>query len=374
MTDNSEKNKKLEHDNREMSEKFKTIMVHYEEREKQMDRINKQMELVTQLNEAKMQKSLMENLAEKEGLMKQIKLLEETILIIRGRLSDSLNSEKHLRAQVDLYSSKYGEFTKSFEGYKTDMEKMSKKNFRNEKDMLQWRIKYEKTNAMLLDLLSEKQIRDEHIQKTAKQLFHLQKLCRTLSAEKKAFYAKLVECSIEIPEIKIEEEMEPVMPEVVEVDKKPENDKFDEMVKKSNELKSSLNELQSQLNDAIHVGGSTHSKKNRSKKSKRSSKIVGITDKVSCDLEVVEEFVLRDNVALENVELISESKDQVNGDVAVIEESKDNIVQDNVELVEKSKDQLVQANFELVGGSKDKVVQDDESCEPTVIPADADVV
>lgn len=364
MNDNSEKNKKLELDNREMSEKFKTIMVHYEEREKQMDRINKQMELVTQLNEAKMQKSLVENLAEKEGLVKQIKLLEETITIIRGRLSDSLNSEKHLRAQVDLYSSKYGEFTKSFEGYKTDMEKMSKKNYRNEKDMLQWRIKYEKTNAMLLDLLSEKQIRDEHIQKTAKQLFQLQKLCRTLSAEKKAFYAKLTELNIEIPEVKIEEEKEPIMPEVVvEVNKKPENDKFDEMVKKSNELKSSLNELQNQLNDAIHVGGSMNSKKTgRSKKSKRSSKVVGITDKLTCDLDVVEESL--DKIVLENVALVDGSKDdqqEVNGDVGVVEDSKENIVD-------------VQENDELVGSSKDKMVQDEDSCEPTVIPADSDVV
>jgi Myosin-like coiled-coil protein len=63
MSENSDKNKKLEIDNHEMSNKFKTILTQYEEREKQMDRINKQMELVTQLNEAKLAKSHIESLA-----------------------------------------------------------------------------------------------------------------------------------------------------------------------------------------------------------------------------------------------------------------------------------------------------------------------
>lgn len=56
MNENSEKNLKLEQDNHALSQKFKTILSQYEEREKQMDRINKQMELVTQLNDAKLAK------------------------------------------------------------------------------------------------------------------------------------------------------------------------------------------------------------------------------------------------------------------------------------------------------------------------------
>lgn len=293
MNENSEKNKKLEHDNREMSEKFKTILVHYEEREKQMDRINKQMELVTQLNEAKMQKLTVESLSEKESFLKQIQLLEETVQVLKGRLADSLSSEKNLRAQVDLYSSKYGEFTKTFEGYKTDMEKMSKKTFKNEKDMLQWKIKYEKTNSILLEMLSEKQIRDEHITKTAKQLFQLQKLCRTLSSEKKAFYAKLIENNIEIPEVKIEDEKEVVIQAEPESEiKKAEDDKLDEMAKKSQELKSTLNELQNQLNDALHPSNATANgnKKNKNKKSKNKK----LTEKV-VEEDLSEPTVLVDN-------------------------------------------------------------------------------
>jgi len=236
MNENSEKNKKLEEDNQEMSLKFKGILNQYEEREKQMDRINKQMELVTQLNEAKLSKATVESMAEKEAFLKQTAILEETITILKKQLSEALSSEKAYKAQVDLYSSKYGEFTKTFEGYKTDMTKMSKKTFKLEKENLELKINFEKSNSMLLDLVSEKQVRDEHITKTAKQLFHLQKLCRTLSAEKKAFYGKLVECNIEIPEVKLlaQEEEVPVPAEPAQ-EKAP--DKLDEMLKSRDELK-----------------------------------------------------------------------------------------------------------------------------------------
>lgn len=268
MNENSEKNKKLEIDNQEMSQKFKHILAQYEDREKQMDRINKQMELVTQLNEAKLQKVNIESLAEKESFLKQASVLEDTIVILKRQLSEALSSEKAYKAQVDLYSSKYGEFTKTFQGYKTDMTKMSKKTFKMEKEMLQWKIKYEKANSMLLDLISEKQIRDEHITKTAKQLFHLQKLCRTLSAEKKAFYGKLVECSIEIPEVKlIQEEEIHIVSEVVSV-KGP--DKLDEMMKSRDELKKNLNQLQNELSSAIQSEEEAGIvKKSKSKKTKK---------------------------------------------------------------------------------------------------------
>lgn len=255
--------------------KYISSLTQYEEREKQMDRINKQMELVTQLNEAKLAKATVEAMAEKEAFLKQTAILEETISILKRQLIEALASEQALKAQVDLYSSKYGEFTKTFQGYKTDMTKMSKKTFKMEKEMMQWKIKYEKSNSMLMDMLSDKQIRDEHITKTAKQLFHLQKLCRTLSAEKKAFYGKLIECNIEIPEVKgIQEEEVPVVPEPeVVLEKGP--DKLDEMVQSRDELKKSLNQLQSQLQSAIHEEDTGATKKGKSKKSKKGGKPVG---------------------------------------------------------------------------------------------------
>lgn len=286
MNENSDKNKKLEQDNQEMSKKFKHILAQYEERETQMDRINKQMELVTQLNEAKLAKANMEALAEKEKLGQQVKILDETVNVLKKQLSESLQSEKTLRAQIDLYSTKYSDFSKTFDTYKTDMTKMTKKTFKLEKEMLQWKIKYEKANALLLDLISEKQVRDEHITKTAKQLFHLQKLCRTLSAEKKAYYGKLVECNIEIPEvtnIPKDEVVGEKLEEVPDTENVP--DKLEEMLNNRDQLKKNLEQLQGQLSNITLIPSTGTPKKNdvierksKNKKSKKPQKIATDTN------------------------------------------------------------------------------------------------
>lgn len=308
MNENSEKNKKLEQDNQEMSQKFKHILAQYEEREKQMDRINKQMELVTELNNAKLEKASVESLAERQTFLKQVSILEETINLLKKQLAESLASEKNLRAQVDLYSSKYSDFSKTFDGYKTDMTKMTKKTFKMEKEMLQWKIKYEKANAMLLDLISEKQVRDEHITKTAKQLFHLQKLCRTLSAEKKAYYNKLVECNVEIPEVKDlpKDEVPQELAQDSNAEKGP--DKLDEMIKNRDELKKNLETLQGQLS-SISLSNekspvpteSTNSKKSKSRKSKKNSKSASENDsKVpEPEIAVAEPQIIEENQVCE---------------------------------------------------------------------------
>lgn len=316
MNENSDKNKKLEQDNQEMSQKFKHILSQYEEREKQMDRINKQMELVTQLNEAKLAKANVEALAERETFLKQTSVLEETIKILKKQLSESLASEKNLRAQVDLYSSKYSEFTKTFDGYKTDMTKMTKKTFKMEKEMMEWKIKYEKANAMLLDLMSEKQVRDEHITKTAKQLFHLQKLCRTLSAEKKAFYNKLVECSIDIPEVVDIPKEEIPQEEIKDPIAKKEVDKLDEMLKNRDELKKNLAQLQGKLSD-LTTDSNESTKKSKSRKSKKNSKNIVNDSKDDNNVAREEEAVLKED-------LPQELKPCVNGD------AKEDLKQENL--------------------------------------------
>lgn len=66
MNDNNEKNMKLKQDNQEMTDKFKYILEQYELREQQMEKINKQLELVQQLSDAKVAKIQIEMQAQKE--------------------------------------------------------------------------------------------------------------------------------------------------------------------------------------------------------------------------------------------------------------------------------------------------------------------
>lgn len=57
---------------------------------------------------------------------------------------------------------------------------MTKKIQKLEKESGIWKAKFERSNSIVIDLSSEKQVRDEHITKTTRQMYHLQKLCRTL--------------------------------------------------------------------------------------------------------------------------------------------------------------------------------------------------
>ncbi|XP_058815781.1 alpha-taxilin [Topomyia yanbarensis] len=253
MNENNEKNLQLKEDNMEMAKKFKFILEQYELRDQQMDKMNKQMDLVTQLNEAKLAKAQMESAAEKEKFLAEKEIIITELTKVRKQLQDLQMVEVHLREQVNMYSDKYGEFQDSlkkshsiFVGYKGDMEKMSKKIKTLEKETSTWKSKWERSNAALLELASEKQIRDEHIMKTARQLFQLQKLCRTLQNERTAYFGALKQNNIEVPEI-VEVPCQMPEPEPVSVPSKKEDDRLEIMTKNCSALKENLAALQGQL-------------------------------------------------------------------------------------------------------------------------------
>lgn len=173
------------------------------------------------------------------------------------------------------------------------MTKMSKKTLKQERELLMWKAKFEKSNALLLDLVSEKQVRDDHIQKTAKQLFYLQKLCRTLSAEKKAFYNKLVEMNIEIPVV--EDASKEIVPTFVDPDAKNPNEISPEeleMTKNCDKLKKNLAQLQGQLSalveEPIAKAAAKKADKTKAKKNKKAAnKTVETIENGETSVEVV---------------------------------------------------------------------------------------
>ena len=192
------------------------------------------------------------------------------------------------------------------------MTKMSKKTLKQERELLMWKAKFEKSNALLLELVSEKQVRDEHIQKTAKQLFYLQKLCRTLSAEKKAFYNKLVEMNIEIPVV--EDASKEIVPTFVDPDAKKPNEKspeeLDAMTKNCDELKKNLAQLQGQLSalaeEPVAKAAAKKADKTKAKKNKKAGNKAAETienGEASVEVEVNEKQEAEVTVTvIENIE------------------------------------------------------------------------
>uniref|UniRef100_A0A182K1M1 Alpha-taxilin n=1 Tax=Anopheles christyi TaxID=43041 RepID=A0A182K1M1_9DIPT len=249
MNENNDKNMKLKEDNMEMAKKFKFILEQYELRDQQMDKMNKQMELVTQLNDAKLAKLQMQANGEKEQFLAEKLVLMTELQKVKKQLTEQQSVESHLRGQVNMYSDKYGEFQDSlkksrsiYEGYQEDMKKMSKKMKTLEKETMAWKSRWETSNATVQKMLDEQIEREKILTKTTRQLVQLQKLCRTLQAERATYLAALKEANLPVPA-----ESEPV-----EEEKSTESDTVPVVVEKKNSVETVKQQL---TNDSNQVNG-----------------------------------------------------------------------------------------------------------------------
>ncbi|PZC75414.1 hypothetical protein B5X24_HaOG206083 [Helicoverpa armigera] len=287
LQQNNEKNAKLRDDNISMSEKFKSVVQQYQLREQQVDKMAKQMALESQLSDAKMQKASLEHQADKERLLAEMEQLKVTLAQYRAKIMELQGTETSLRGQLAVYTDKYDEFQNAlvksnqmFGGFKEQMEKMSKKIKKLEKESLSWKTRWETSQTALLDMCGERQASEERCAAAARQLAHMQGLCRTLQAERTSLLATLKDNNIERPPLPPAPPAPPApAPAPVSVAHQPaSNAKVDAMAANCAQLRQSLAHLQSQLNTltnkqkeespAPEKPEKTEKKKSKSKKSK----------------------------------------------------------------------------------------------------------
>ena len=72
-----------------------------------------------------------------------------------------------------------------------------------------WKSRWETSNATVQKMLDEQIEREKHLTKTTRQLTQLQKLCRTLQAERATYLAALKEANLPVPAEPLEEEEKP---------------------------------------------------------------------------------------------------------------------------------------------------------------------
>lgn len=119
---------------------------------------------------------------------------------------------------------------------------MSKRTKSLEKESNEWRNKYDKCNRALLNMVGDKQAQDAYVAKSARQIAQLQKLCRTLQAERTGLLDVLTANNIERPP------MPELPPAPTDIEPPPRSaDKLDLMSRNCMELKRSLALLQGQM-------------------------------------------------------------------------------------------------------------------------------
>ncbi|XP_038207266.1 gamma-taxilin [Zerene cesonia] len=274
LQQNNEKNAKLRDDNISMTEKFKSVVQQYQLREQQVDKMAKQMALESQLSDAKLQKAALEHQAEKERLLAEAEQMKMTLAQYRSKIMELQGTETALKGQLAVYTDKYDEFQNAlvksnqvFGGFKEQMEKMSKKIQKLEKESLAWKSKWETSQTALLDMCGERQAGEERAAATNRQLQQMQSLCRTLQGERTLLLNTLKEHNIERPPL-------PALPPPPAIPPtQPANDaKVDAMAANCAQLRQSLAHLQTQLNTLTNKKEKEESPKPEPKKKSKSKK------------------------------------------------------------------------------------------------------
>lgn len=99
--------------------------------------------------------------------------------------------ETHLKQQLALYTEKFEEFQNTlskssevFTTFKQEMEKMTKKIKKLEKETTVYRSRWESSNKALLEMAEEKTLRDKELEGLQVKTQRLEKLCRALQTER----------------------------------------------------------------------------------------------------------------------------------------------------------------------------------------------
>uniref|UniRef100_A0A8C1DBN2 Taxilin beta n=1 Tax=Cyprinus carpio carpio TaxID=630221 RepID=A0A8C1DBN2_CYPCA len=196
----SNRNNKLCQENSELASKLKTIVEQYERREESLEKIFKHRDLQQKLSDAKLEEAnmLLSQAEEKHKREKEYLLTQAA----EWKLQAKELKEQHtvMQAQLVLYSQKFDEFqntlAKSNEIYitfKQEMEKMTKKMKKLEKESSIWKTRFESCNKALVEMIEERSEKAKEFELFTLKIDRLETLCRALQDERKSLYDKIKE-------------------------------------------------------------------------------------------------------------------------------------------------------------------------------------
>ncbi|KAM4522642.1 beta-taxilin isoform 2-T2 [Odontesthes bonariensis] len=205
----SARNNKLRNENTNLTDKLESLMGQCERREESLEKINKHHDLQLKLTEAKLQQAnaLLHEAEEKHKREKEYLLVQAA----EGKLQAKTLREQGtvMQAQLALYAEKFDEFQatlgKSNEIYvrfKKEMENMSEKMKKMEKEANLWKARFENCNKALNDMMEERTEKSKEYETFVMKIHKLEMLCHALQEERKILYAKIKDvqhCNTNLP-------------------------------------------------------------------------------------------------------------------------------------------------------------------------------
>ncbi|XP_072546449.1 taxilin beta b [Salminus brasiliensis] len=200
IEEHSNRNNKLCQENSDLAEKLKGLIAKYDQREANLEKVFKHRDLQQKLLETKLaQANAVLKDAEEKHKLEKAHLLKQAA---EAKLQVTLMKEQEndMKAQLALYSEKFDEFkgtvSKSsgvYAGFKQDIEKMSKKMKKLEKEANGWKSRFEGCNKTLVEMVADKVLKEKEFELFTLKTQKLEKLCRALQDERKSLYQKLQE-------------------------------------------------------------------------------------------------------------------------------------------------------------------------------------
>uniref|UniRef100_A0A672PQ76 Taxilin beta n=1 Tax=Sinocyclocheilus grahami TaxID=75366 RepID=A0A672PQ76_SINGR len=192
----SNRNNKLCQENSDLASKLKTIIEQYERREESLKKIFKHRDLQQKLSDAKLQEAnmLLSQAEEKHKREKEYLLTQAA----EWKLQTKELKEQHtvMQAQLVLYSQKFDEFQNTlaksndiYITFKQEMERMTKKMKKLEKESSIWKTRFESCNKTLVEMIEEA----KEFELFTLKIDRLETLCQALQDERKSLYDKIKE-------------------------------------------------------------------------------------------------------------------------------------------------------------------------------------
>uniref|UniRef100_A0A8C1FWY1 Taxilin beta a n=1 Tax=Cyprinus carpio TaxID=7962 RepID=A0A8C1FWY1_CYPCA len=256
----SNRNNKLCQENSELASKLKTIIEQYERREQTLEKIFKHRDLQQKLSDAKLEEAnmLLSQAEEKHNREKEY-LLKEAIEKTK-KCYAMKEQELQMKKQLVLYSQKFDEFqntlAKSNEIYitfKQEMDKMTKKMKKLEKESNIWKTRFESCNKALVEMIDERSEKAKEFELFTMKIDRLETLCRSLQDERKSLYSKIKEIrssekdlapAVELPQVD-------ELPELVQLPESAPNPMLTAEMKRLREEQIRLQEFAASLASSI---------------------------------------------------------------------------------------------------------------------------
>ncbi|KAM8914412.1 taxilin beta b [Spinachia spinachia] len=198
IEEHSSRNTTLCQENGALAEKLKGLISQYDQREANLEKVFKHRDLKEKLLDTKLTQAnmILKETEEKHKLEKEL-LLKQTAEY-KTRVKVMREQENDMRIQLEMYSKKFDEFQGSvsksnsvYSDFKQDMDKMAKKMKKLDKENQSWKSRFDSCNKSLLDMVSDKAIKEKEFQLITIKNQKLENLCRALQEERKTLYGKV---------------------------------------------------------------------------------------------------------------------------------------------------------------------------------------